>query len=258
VLNLSIGILTALRSPHRGGGLHPLERAPHSFAHQADWQNYYTCKLRLRFVTSPIRRHDMDNPMRNPNKHMKAILPFIFLAFIACAQKTEKPIEISKVKFKSIFGTDSTNESQIYSLQGTGFFQSHRSENTDSLISDWINKHPKALIYKVSSFGPIDMKDKNSKMIYCWVLDGKDTLNSYIVRQGCVSGGTMMLAKNYDEIEIWQKKLFEGSDEKTKFELYVNKEQYNAFMEQLKSAETYAFENLLGIWKEKEAKSKNK
>jgi len=53
----------ALRSPHRGGGLHPLERAPQSFAHQADWQNYYTCKLRLRFVTSQSRRHVSGNPM---------------------------------------------------------------------------------------------------------------------------------------------------------------------------------------------------
>ena len=77
-----------------------VNRAPHSFAHQADWQNYYTCKLRLRFVTSPIRRHVMCK--FNDNIQMKIIVLLFLNNFLigqSIVNGITAPIQLDSLLF---------------------------------------------------------------------------------------------------------------------------------------------------------------
>ncbi|MBI3232850.1 MAG: hypothetical protein HYZ42_02220, partial [Bacteroidetes bacterium] len=103
------------------------------------------------------------------------------------------------------------------------------------------------------SYGPTEIKDKDSKMVYCWVIDNKDTLNNYLIKNGCFPGGTMMRPKTWDEMEKLERELYEGTGEKPDVKVYVDKKTYDVFIEQIKTAELYAKENNLGIWlKDKE------
>jgi len=174
---------------------------------------------------------------------------FSLLTINSCiGQETKKPFKLSDFKFESIFGMNSKEPKNTYCILGSGFFRTPRSNNSDSLIIDWIKKHPDAMVISVSSFGPTEIKYPESKMIYCWVIDGKDTLNNYLIRNGCFPGGTMIRPKTLDEMEKWEKELYEDTDEKPDVKVYIDKKTYDNFIEQIKSAELFAQENKLGIW----------
>jgi len=179
-----------------------------------------------------------------------ALLTLLLLpATISCKEQAKKkPLNISEVTFDSIFGNTSSEPTNTYCLLGTGFFRTPRSGNSDSMISTWIKAHPNALIISVSSFGPTMANDKNSKMTYCWIIDKNDTLNNYLVKNGCFPGGTMLRPKTWSEMKKWEKEMCDRTDEKPDVKIYVSKEAYDLFLEQIKAAETYAKENKIGIW----------
>lgn len=135
-------------------------------------------------------------------KHL-IILTSIILTFTSCngQEKQVEQLKLSDFKFESIFGTTASEPKTTYSLLGTGFFRTPHSNNSDSLITSWINKHPEAVVIPISAFGPVKLKDPESKMKYCWVIDQKDTLNNYLIKEGCFPGGTMMRPKTWDEME---------------------------------------------------------
>lgn len=177
------------------------------------------------------------------------LILFSFLTIISSkGQETMDTLKISDLKFKSIFGMNSNQPQNTYSLLGTGFFRTPSSDNSDSLIADWINNHPNSIVVPVSSFGPTEIKNKDSKMVYCWVIDQKDTLNNYLVKNGCFPGGTMMRPKTWDEMETWEKELFQNAGKKSEINVYVDKKAYDSFIEQIKTAELFARLNKLGIW----------
>ena len=60
----------------------------------------------------------------------------------------------------------------------------------------------------------------------------------------------MIRPKTLDEMEKWEKDLYEGLDEKPNVEVLMDKNDYDTFIEQIKSAEIFARDNKLGIWKE--------
>ncbi len=189
---------------------------------------------------------------------MKQIITVLFLfsllTSISClGQKAKKPLIISDFTFESIFGMTTKEPKNNYCLLGSGFFRTPRSDNSDSLITVWINKHPTSVVVPVSSFGPTEIKNIDSKMVYCWVIDKNDTLNNYLVKNGCFPGGTMIRPKTWNEMEKWEKELFDGTTEKPDVEVYVDNKTYDTFIEQIKAAELFAKENKLGIWlKDKE------
>jgi len=175
------------------------------------------------------------------------LILFLLLTLNSCKGQTAKePLRISDFKFKSIFGTISKEPKNTYCLLGSGFFRTPRSENSDSLIIDWLSKHRNAFVFPVSSFGPSQIQEQDSKIIYCWVIDRKDTLNNYLIKNGCFPGGTMIRPKAWDEMEKSEKQSYE--DEKPDVKVFVDKKGYNIFIEQIKTAEQYARENKLGIW----------
>jgi len=173
----------------------------------------------------------------------------LFLTLIGCnEQESIESLLLSDFKFESILGTTNKEPQNTYCLLGSGFFRTPRSSNSDSLISDWIQAHPNAVVVPVSSYGPTVVKDKDSKMIYCWLIDNEDTLNNYLIKNGCFPSGTMMRPKIWDEMETWEKELYEGTGEKPDVKVHVDQATYDKFIEQIKSAEIYAKEEKLGIW----------
>jgi hypothetical protein len=172
----------------------------------------------------------------------------LLLAKICHGQETEEHLKISDFKFISIFGMTTKEPKSTYSLLGSGYFRAPHSDNSDSLIIEWIKRHPNALVVPISSHGPVFRGDKDSKMIYCWILDNKDTLNNYLIKNGCFPGGTMLRVKTWNEMKNREKKLFKHIDEKPEGKVYIDIKTYNNFIKQINVAELYAKNKKLGIW----------
>ena len=172
----------------------------------------------------------------------------MFLSLNSCRGQEKKDyLKISDLKFESIFGTNSKEPSNTYCLLGTGFFRTPSSGNSDSLITQWLEIHKNAIVVPISSM-PSSTYNPNARLIYCWVIENNDTLNNFLIKNGCFPGGTMMRPPTFEELEDWEK---EFSDEPYDVKVYINKETYDTFIEQIIAAEIYAEENKLGIWKTK-------
>lgn len=181
------------------------------------------------------------------------MLTSIQLIIISCnGQETTKPLKVADVTFNSIFGMTRTEPKSTYCLLGSGFFRTPRSNNSDSLITAWIKSHPNAIIIPVTSFGPVETNDPESKMIYCWIMDGDEILNIYLIRNGCFPGGTMIRPKTWREMGKAEKESYENLDDKPNVKVFIEEKKYANFIDQIKSAETYARKNKLGIWLETE------
>jgi hypothetical protein len=115
------------------------------------------------------------------------------------------------------------------------------------LIVDWIKKHQNAVVIPVSSFGPIEMKVPSSRFIYCWVIDGSDTLNNYLVIKGCFPGGTMRHPETFWELSMSEK--WSYIKENPHIRVYISKKKFKIFLNQIIAAEKFARSNKLGIWK---------
>jgi hypothetical protein len=183
---------------------------------------------------------------------MKRYLLTLFIIFLLnfCFGQDSTKIELrlKEFQFTSIFGTKSTDSNTTYCILGTGFFRTPRSKNSDSLMTSWITNHAGAIVIPISSFGPTEINKPNSKMVFCWIIDKQDTLNNYLVRNGCFPGGTMQRPKTWEEMEKWEKDLYEGTNEKPNTVVLIKKEAYEIFLEQIANAETYSKANKMGIW----------
>ena len=105
-----------------------------------------------------------------------------------------------------------------------------------------MTNHPNAEVVKVSTFG-----EPNHKMTYCWLVDKGDTINNYMIKNGCYPGGTMMRPQTYKEMSDKMKAIY-NDIEKPNVKLHIDKKSYDNFIEQIKAAETFAETNKLGIW----------
>lgn len=156
-------------------------------------------------------------------------------------------MRLNEIEFQSIFGTKDKKENEMYCLLGSGFFLTPRSANSDSLVNNWIIGHPNAKVIPVSSFGPISTNQKDSRITYIMVVAKKDTLNNYLIKQGCFPGGTMMYnsINNFEIAEEFED-LFDETEHFEKF--YIQGKVYENYINQIKVAEEYARTNKLGIW----------
>ena len=166
---------------------------------------------------------------------------FTLLTFFSCHRQAKR-IHLSDLKFESIFGTNSKDSLQTYCLLGTGFFRAPFSKNADSLIQGWMRTHPNAEVVPVST-----LDEPKSKMTYCWLIDKGDTINNYMIRNGCYPGGTMMRPQTYEEMSDKMKKVY-NDIEKPDIKVHIDKKSYDNFIEQIKIAEAFAETNKLGIW----------
>lgn len=184
---------------------------------------------------------------------MKIILGIGLLVLLSSAKcqptTTREALRVSDLKFRSIFGFHPFDSTNVYSLLGTGFFRTPRSEDSDSLIDAWIESHPEARIVPVTSFGPTRIADRKSKMTYCWIIDEQDTLNNYLVRHGCFPGGTMQRLQTWNEMTKQERQLYKR-DDRPNVTVYVDKKTYDKFLAEINSAEMFARKTGLGIWGE--------
>ena len=144
----------------------------------------------------------------------------VSMALASCGHSV-KPIPVKDLHFDGIFFNSVKDKHAGYCLEEAGFFRAPIAKNTDSLVQDWISRHPAAVAIPVAAIS----KDTTYTFTFCWVLDGLDTLNNDLVRTGCVPGKTMLGRADW-----------------------VNNKDYIRFIEQIKINDSLAQRNKRGIW----------
>lgn len=168
---------------------------------------------------------------------------FLLLLFACNRQTSQLSYPLEEFEFKSIFGTRKDGDTTTaYCLLGQGFFRAERSDNADSLMLDWMKKHPNARVVPVSSFA---INEKNQEMTYCWIVDKEENLNLFLVKNGCFPGGTMHRLKTREEMSRAERKTW---DEDWNLKIYIDNQTYETFVTKLIESETLAKSQKLGIW----------
>lgn len=183
-------------------------------------------------------------------KNLFLYISVLTLTFQSCRQKQSiSSLNISDLKFNSIFADSNKDSLHAYCLLGSGYFRAETSDDADSLINNWLSKHPNAHVIPVATHGPTLSDYPTSKMTYCWLIDKKDTINNYLVRAGCFEGGTMTRPKTWQEMSDQEKAIWKDDP---KILVHVDQTTYDRFIDQIKAAELYARQHRLGIWNKKE------
>lgn len=110
-----------------------------------------------------------------------------------------------------------------------GFFLS-RTKNIEAVTGVWLKKHPNAILVGVSTIQPSIDSDPESKLTFVWVIDGKDSLNLELVRQGCLDPRSQLVAEEP--------------------RLKVPQADYDAFVRKLGPAAEFAHQHKLGLLSE--------
>lgn len=177
---------------------------------------------------------------------MRTIL-LLFILWSCSQNNTQTELTIKEVEFDGIFGSTELDSTSVYCLLGMGYFRAPSSDNIDSVITAWINEHPNAIVKPIYSSGPSLTDEPESRIIYCWVIDGTANLNLWLAEQGCTHGINLQ----YPTKKIKKQLGMTGKDFKDQYEkVYVNKAEYEQFIELAQRATNKAFENKRGIWKD--------
>jgi hypothetical protein len=179
---------------------------------------------------------------------MRTIRVFLFIfallanSHISVAQQT---LTIDQLDFKSIFATKTDEPGSMYSLLGSGEFRSLRTKDADSAVSSWLKAHSHARVVKVSEMSPM-MRNGTGSYIYIWVIDGSESLNVYLVREGIFQAGVM-----YDAMDFFNGLKHEQGNapaEKAHIRRLVNDDVYREFVKKAIDAEKLAKADKKGIW----------
>lgn len=153
------------------------------------------------------------------------LIVFYLLGPTYCDGQTNTP-SVSDIQFKSIYG-HGKDTTQKYCLLGNIGLRKYTAPDTDSLIANWISKHPKALVI------PTAHLKFTSSTFSCWVVDGNDTLNNFLVKKGSFYGDAMIGVLGWGP------------------QFPVSPVSYRKYVTQIRASEQYAIDNKLGIWKDK-------
>ena len=149
--------------------------------------------------------------MVGPFKYIfSALVTWILTGFSAFGQldRLSEYLSLSQMEFDSWYGAlkgDTTDH--YYCLLGFAETLTPSAENTDSLIAGWIKEHPQADVIPVYTYGPVFPSEPHSLQTYCWLVDGRDTLNIYLVREGALPALTMRRPETWEEMTEAQRKL---------------------------------------------------
>ncbi len=161
----------------------------------------------------------------------------IWTSILSClGQKPTETVSLRDITFSSVFGDNKKDSLHTYCLLGTGYFRTPRSDNSDSLIKVWLKLHPDAKIINIATHGPTMAEYPNSKMTYCWLIDGKDTINNHLIKNGCFPGGTMMRPETYDEMSKEMKEFYKDNYT-PEITVHIEKKSYDNFIDQIRAAE---------------------
>lgn len=138
-----------------------------------------------------------------------------------------------KLSWDGPFGGLKNEPNNVYSLMTQGGFLAPTSPDYAKLIVEWLEKHTNADAVVVYDLQPMMRDVPDSKMRSLWIVDGDESLNIYLVRNGSCPAGTMVL----------------NAGDKTP----LRKDEYEAFEEAVWEAQKMAKLEKLGIWADKKA-----
>ncbi len=107
------------------------------------------------------------------------------------------------------------------------------SPASEDVVGKWISEHPNAKVKVLFTYTLPDDSSK-SKFHYCCVVAGRDTLNTELVKNGCVAE---MLVPSH-------------GFERDNIKYYVDKKDIGKFEKQISTAYQYARTNKRGVWRE--------
>ncbi len=147
-----------------------------------------------------------------------------------------KPIPASTITWeKGFIGTVNQDKTRLYHLTSSGGleipFLSKGPNETElgaraAYIARWLERHPKAIAIPVEAY---PFFSKTVARIYIWISDGPDNLNLDLVREGFISGSSLMTNLRFED-------------------LYVTGKQVWKLREQAAAAEKEAAKANKGIW----------
>ncbi len=182
----------------------------------------------------------------------------IICLLLANCTAQQKSLDIKNFSIKYAWlHTKDADSSHIYCLLGEGVAKTPYSSRTDSIINNWIAKHQNAIVVANTTTTNFHKDGNNLIMTFCWVIQQNDTLNNYLVRNGCFPKEEMERNKTWEEIPDIKKREETKTDFPVseyplpKIELLVDKKLDENFMLQIASAEKFARNNKLGIWSDK-------
>ena len=167
-----------------------------------------------------------------PDKRLRASLLFICLAVklsLPNSSIASDPLSASQITWKEHFGTSGADTNTLFSLMAHGYFRAE-STNVQPVMIAWLKDHPNAVVISVSSGGPLMTKPPSSKLVFVWVMQGSDSLNVKLVRQGCFLPDTQILNPG-EKLEVSQK-------------------DYQTFVQRVVEAGKQAKKEKVGIWSE--------
>jgi hypothetical protein len=148
-------------------------------------------------------------------------------------------IRPDQIQWHYRLGTDPADKNVLYSLLSLGAIKGEISDDFEQVRRNWICRHAGAVVVPVIIRQPLYEREPESKMIFVWIVDGRENLNVELVRRGCVAAAAMF--SNRD-------RAFNGIDlplEAAKDRLEVSEK---AVRERLLQAEAHAHEAKAGIW----------
>ena len=179
------------------------------------------------------------------------IVIIVCLPLTTSAQLDPAPkVALKDLKFTSVFAYNKKDTLHSICLLGTGFFNAKHSPNANQVINEWLAGHPRAQVIPVTTYKSFTPKHPGAYQSYCWIVDGRDTLNTYLVRHGCFAGSTMQRPHVHNEMTALEKEMYGD------IAMHVGKPAYKNFILQVRSAEAQARRNRLGIWQHTQSKKK--
>jgi hypothetical protein len=162
------------------------------------------------------------------NAMTRLALMLLAMLSITTVSLGSETLPASAVIWQQHFGGSRIDTNTLFCLMAHGYFRS-ATTNVQHVVDGWLKEHPKAVIVKVVTGGPVLAKQPNSKRSFVWIMEGTNNLNLELVRKGCLGPETQMLNPN-------EKPLVPQAD-------------YDAFVQRVTNAGEEAKALKLGIWK---------
>jgi len=186
---------------------------------------------------------------------------FVLLVLLCIASFAQDAFPLSELKFNKFFGYR-PGDNTLYCLLGNGYFRTISSHEEDVVIPDWLSKHPNAKAIPVSITG----EGSKFRRVYIWAIDGTESLNLFLVQQGVFPGTVMLDAVHFDLLSrgtrdranieagyAYGRKLNpnQPQDKESPPRRLIPNAKYEAFLNELQSAQDMARTNKSGIWSDK-------
>ena len=143
-----------------------------------------------------------------------------------------KPIPAATITWqKGFIGTVNQDKTRLYHLTASGglhipFLSKGPSESELNARSDyirrWLEGHPKAMAIPVEAY---PFFSKTVARIYIWILDGPDSLNLDLVREGYITGSSLMTNLQFEDLYVTGKQVWTLRKQAAEAELQAAKAQ---------------------------------